>query len=74
VRVKSNLAYLGLLLAKHNRKLAHKIKHYFMAEPGFINASLGQLEKDFGSMENFFKQKLGFTEKETQDIKNKFLY
>lgn len=73
VRLKSNLAYLGLLLAKHNHKLASKIKHYFMAEPGFINASLSQLEKDYGSLDSFFTQKLGFTEKETQDIKNKFL-
>ena len=73
VTLKSNLAYVGLLLAKHSHRLASKIKHYFMAEPGFINASLSQLEKDYGSLENFFNQKLGFTDKETQDIKNKFL-
>ena len=73
VRLKSDLAYLGLLFTRRSHKLASKIKHYFMAEPGFINASLSQLEKDYGSLESFFKQKLGFTEKETLDIKNKFL-
>ena len=73
VFVKANMAYLGLLIAKHNHKLAHKIKHYFMAEPDYIKASLNQLEKDFGSLDEFFKQKLGFSEEETKDIKNKFL-
>ena len=73
VRIKSNLVYVALLLTKGNHKLASKIKHYCMAEPGFINASLSQLEKDYGSLQSFFTQKLGFTEKETQDIKNKFL-
>lgn len=73
VRLKANFAYLGLLLAKHNHKLAHKIKHYFMAEPDFIKAALNQLEKDFGSLEEFFRQKLGFNPEETRDIKNKFL-
>ena len=73
VRIKSNLVYVALLLTKGNHKLASKIKHYCMAEPGFINASLSQLEKDYGSLQSFFTQKLGFTAKETQDIKNKFL-
>ena len=73
VRFKANLAYLGLLLTKHNHRLAHKIKHYFMAEPDFIKASLNQLEKDFGSLDNFFDQKLGFTPAEKEAIKNKFL-
>lgn len=73
VQFKANMAYLGLLLAKHNHKLAHKIKHYFMAEPDFIKASLNQLEKDFGSLDNFFDQKLGFSEEEKKEIKNKFL-
>ncbi len=73
VQFKANLAYLGLLITKGNHKLAHKIKHYFMAEPDFIKASLNQLEKDFGSLEEFFKQKLGFTPAEETEIKNKFL-
>ena len=54
-------------------KLAHKIKHYFMAEPDFIKASLNRLEKDFGSLEEFFKQKLGFSEEEKKFILDKFL-
>lgn len=73
VRFKASLAYIGLLLTKGNHKLAHKIKHYFMAEPDFIKAALNRLEKDFGSLENFFDQKLGFTEEEKKEIKNKFL-
>lgn len=73
VLFKANMAYVGLLLTKGNPKLAHKIKHYFLAEPNFIKAALNQLEKDFGSLEEFFKQKLGFTEEETKKIKDKFL-
>ncbi|MCR4899905.1 MAG: tyrosine-protein phosphatase [Treponema sp.] len=73
IQIKANLAYIGLLLTRGNHKLAHKIKHYFMAEPDFIKASLNQLEKDFGSLENFFKQKMGFSEAEETEIKNKFL-
>ena len=73
VFIKANLAYIGLLLTKRNHKLAHKIKHYFMAEPDYIKASLNQLEKDFGSLDNFFDQKLGFTEEEKKNIKDKFL-
>ena len=73
VQFKANMAYLGLLLTKGNHRLAHKIKHYFMAEPDYIKASLNRLEKDFGSLENFFDQKLGFSEEDTKDIKNKFL-
>ena len=73
VLFKANMAYVGLLLTKGNPKLAHKIKHYFLAEPNFIKASLNQLEKDFGSLDEFFKQKLGFTEEETKKIKDKFL-
>ena len=73
VRFKASLAYIGLLLTKGNHKLAHKIKHYFMAEPDFIKAALNRLEKDFGSLDNFFNQKLGFTEEEKIEIKNKFL-
>lgn len=73
VLFKANMAYVGLLITKGNPKLAHKIKHYFLAEPNFIKAALNQLEKDFGSIEEFFKQKLGFTEEETKKIKDKFL-
>ncbi len=73
VLFKANMAYVGLLITKGNPKLAHKIKHYFLAEPNFIKAALNQLEKDFGSLEEFFKQKLGFTEEETKNIKDKFL-
>ena len=73
VLFKANMAYVGLLITKGNPKLAHKIKHYFLAEPNFIKAALNQLEKDFGSLEEFFKQKLGFTEDETKKIKDKFL-
>lgn len=73
VLIKANMAYLGLLLTKGNHKLAHKIKHYFMAEPDFIKASLNRLEKDFGSLEEFFKQKLGFSEEEKKFILDKFL-
>ncbi len=73
VRFKANIAYVGLLLSKLNHKLASKIKHYFMAEPDFIKASLNQLEKDFGSLDNFFDQKLGFTPEEKNNIKDKFL-
>ena len=73
VRFKANLAYIGLLLSKGNHKLAHKIKHYFMAEPDYIKAALNQLEKDFGSLDNFFDQKLGFSEEEKNRIKEKFL-
>ena len=74
VQFKANMAYIGLLLTKHNHKLAHKIKHYFMAEPDFIKASLNQLEKDFGSLQEFFKQKLGFSQQEETEIRNKFLW
>ena len=73
VQFKATLAYLGLLLTKGNHKLAHKIKHYFMAEPDFIKSALNQLEKDFGSLDEFFKQKLGFSPAEEIEIKNKFL-
>ncbi|MBR6342158.1 MAG: tyrosine-protein phosphatase [Treponema sp.] len=73
VQFKANMAYIGLLLTRGNHKLAHKIKHYFMAEPDFIKASLNRLEKDFGSLEEFFRQKLKFTEEETKKIKDKFL-
>ena len=73
VLFKANMAYVGLLLTRGNPRLAHKIKHYFLAEPNFIKASLNQLEKDFGSLDEFFKQKLGFTEEETKKIKDKFL-
>ena len=73
VQFKANMAYLGLLITKGNHKLAHKIKHYFMAEPDFIKASLNRLEKDFGSLNEFFKQKLGFTTEEEKEIKDKFL-
>ena len=73
VQFKANLAYLGLLLTKGNHRLAHKIKHCLMAEPDFIKASLNRLEKDFGSLDEFFKQKLGFSEEETKKIKDKFL-
>ena len=73
VQFKANMAYLGLLLTRGNHKLAHKIKHYFMAEPDFIKASLNRLEKDFGSLDEFFKQKLGFSQEEEKEIKNKFL-
>ena len=73
VQFKANMAYIGLLIAKHNHKLAHKIKHYFMAEPDFIKASLNRIEKDFGSLQEFFKKKLGFTDDEEKEIKDKFL-
>lgn len=73
VQFKATMAYIGLLLTKGNHRLAHKIKHYFMAEPDFIKASLNRLEKDFGSLEEFFRQKLGFSREEEDSIKNKFL-
>lgn len=72
-RVKSTLVYLGLLCTRFNHKFAKKIRFSLLAKQRFIESALESLESDFGSLDNFFKEKLCFTPEETEKIKNRFL-
>ena len=70
---KARFVYIACLIVKFSHKFALKIKHSLMAKGSFIEASLTTLEEDFGSLENFFAERLNFTEEETAAIKARFL-
>lgn len=72
-RVKALFVYFGLLCTRFNHKFAKKIKFSLLAKQRFIESALESLENDYGSLENFFKEKLCFTSEETEMIKNRFL-
>lgn len=72
-KVKARFVYLGLLIIKFSHKFAKKIKYSLLAKEIFIEAALSTLETNFGSLDNFFKEKLHFTPEEEAKIKNRFL-
>lgn len=70
---KAKFIYLGVLISKHNHKIAKKMYHYYIAKTEYIEYALKSLEKEYGSLDAFFKARLQFTEAETKAIKDKFL-
>ena len=70
---KAKFVYLGLLVSQFNHKLAKKVRMYYIAKKDYIESAIESIKSQFGSLENFFAQKLQFTSAETQAIKNKFL-
>ena len=72
-RTKAFFVYILLLIIRFNHKFAKKIRFSLLAKQIFIDAALDTLEKDFGSMQEFFKQKLCYTSEEAVRIKERFL-
>ena len=72
-RKKAFFVYLILLIIRFNHKFAKKIRFSLLAKQIFIDAALDTLEHDFGSMQEFFKQKLCYTTAEEEKIKERFL-
>lgn len=70
---KAKLIYFGVLISKHNHKIAKKIEGYYIAKQEYIEYALKDLERQFGSLDNFFNECLQFSEKEKEEIKSKFL-
>ena len=70
---KAKFIYLGVLISKHNHKIAKKMMHYYIAKQEYIEYALKSLEKEYGSLDAFFKARLQFSEEETKAIKDKFL-
>lgn len=54
-------------------KLARRAKRYFVARKEYLNGFFDELEKKYGSLENYFKVELKFTPEESEQIKAKFL-
>lgn len=71
--VKARFVYFACLAVRFSHKFAKKVKYSLMAKKVFIESSLNTLEQDYGSLENFFLEKLNFTEEETAKIKARFL-
>ncbi len=72
-RVKSNLAFLFVLLIKRNLKTAYKIKNFLRAEEKFIQAAIDAIEETYGSTENFIANALNISDEEITTFKNKVL-
>lgn len=72
-RVKSNLAFLFVLLIKRNLKTAHKIKNFLRAEEKFIQAAIDAIEETYGSMDNFIQNGLNISNEEISTFKGKVL-
>lgn len=66
--------YMVLLLIQLNHKFAKKIMMYYFAKESYLESALNSLEKQFGSLDNYFQQALQLSPEETEAIKNKFLY
>ncbi len=72
-RVKSNLAFLFVLIIKRNLKTAYKIKNFLRAEEKFIQAAIDAIEETYGSTENFIANALNISDEEITTFKNKVL-
>ncbi|MCQ2592624.1 MAG: tyrosine-protein phosphatase [Treponema sp.] len=72
--MKARFVYLGCLALKRSHKFAKKVKYSLLAKRIFIESALNTLEENFGTLDNFFKLRLNFSEKEVEEIRNKFLY
>ena len=70
---KAKFIYLGVLISKQSHKIANKIRQYYIAKRDYIESAIKSLKNDYGSLENFFDQRLNFTAEEKEAIKNKFL-
>lgn len=72
-RMKAKLAYVAAIIVKRDTVFAKKVRQYLLAEEEYITASLNSIEQQFGSVENFFSEKLQFSDKEISEIRAKFL-
>lgn len=72
-KAKAKFVYIVLLIARMSHKIAKKIRNYFLAQEDYIQTALKTLEQRYGSLDNFFRVSLRFSDKEISDIKKKFL-
>lgn len=72
-KLKSNLAFLFVLIIKRNLKTAYKIKNFLLAEEKFIQSAIDAIEETYGNMDNFIANALNITDEEINSFKNKVL-
>ena len=72
-RLKSNLAFLFVLVLKRNLKTAYKIKNFLLAEEKFIQAAIDAIEETYGTTDNYITNALNISEEEITTFKNKVL-
>ena len=72
-KAKARLVYLGLFIVKWSHKFSKKIHGYYLAKEDYILSALTSLEKEYGSLENFYMQTLGYTKETMNNIREKFL-
>lgn len=70
---KANMAFLGLVIAKLDIKLAKKVRSSLLAEKSAIIESMNTLINDYGSLDKFFEKELQISEVEKEKLRNKFL-
>ena len=49
------------------------IKAFFVLEPSYIDASLDEAVKQYGSMDNYIRNGLGITDKELKSLREQLL-
>lgn len=72
-RLKANMAYLGLLLAKRDIELSKKIRLSLLAKKEFILRAFTTIEELYGPIDQFFKVSLNLSDEDCIKLKNKFL-
>lgn len=72
-KAKAKFIYLGLMIVKFNHKFANKIRLYYISKQEYIKSSLESLEKEYGSIKDFFIKKVGFSEEDIEKIQKRFL-
>ncbi len=72
-QIKAFFVFLGLMIARGRPFLARRIQLSLLAKKEFLESSFLQLKKEFGDIENFFKQALNLSPEEIKEIQNKFL-
>lgn len=70
---KGIFAYLGLILIKWNFKFAARVRDSLIAKRVYLDSALSTIEKEYGSVMDFFKIELNLDEEEVNNLRNKFL-
>ena len=72
-RKKAVLAFVGSLIRFKSFSDAQKIYGIFLAKESFLFASLNAFREKYGSMEAFFKERLGISDEQIEALKNRCL-
>ena len=69
-KIRARKFYILVFLVRFNRKIARRAKDIFLAYERYLDASIDTIKEEYGSLDEFIKNKLEISDEEIKDFRD----